>query len=343
MSRRKESRDPLRARTPRIEKHTRQQKQKRNYPAWYIRLLRLTMTGDRDVKEYDFDEDISELEEDPDDGPAEERFCDCDVEEDPECVCQIEDQASERSHDDSGDEYYYELKDQREERKKGLFRLKKQEEKEKAELREYDRTKQDEVRAAYQSLKDKRLVPQQNPVESLATGWFDLFSTDLIDYCYITAASPERRFDIGYPVQEDGKIAWERPKDWDGIIYCRIYIQDDELCEFEFPAPKYASLEPITLRSRYGGHEVSVIFIGNGYMKMTLSRESVFKASRRPVSPDAPEFFEFFGIIRDEEKARAEGLAAEEKHARAQPPSPRETYFEMYHPMGSWNESRWWL
>ncbi|KAH8665398.1 hypothetical protein BGZ61DRAFT_593110 [Ilyonectria robusta] len=319
MSRRKESRDPLRARTSRIKKHTGQQKQKRNYPAWYIRLLRLTITGDRDVEEYDFDEDISELEEDPDDGPAEERFCDCDGEEDPECVCQIEDRESERSHDDSGAE----------------------KKKEKAELREYDRTKQDEVRAAYQSLKDKRLVPQQNPVESLATGWFDLFSTDLIDFCYITAASTKRRFDIGYPIQEDGKIASERPKDWDGIIYCSIYIQDDELCEFEFPAPKYASLEPITLRSHYGGHKVSVIFIGNGYMKITLSRKSVFMASHRPVSPGAQEFFEFFGIIRDEEKARAEGLAAEEKRAREQPPSPRETFFEMYHPMGSWNQSRW--
>lgn len=338
----KESRDPLRARTPRIKKHPRQKKQKRDYPAWYIRLLRLTMTGDRDVKEYDFDEDISELEEDPDDCPSEESSCDCDGEEDPECVCQIGDQASDRSHDDSGAEDYYDLKDQREDRKKALFRLKKYEEKEKAELREYDRTKQDEVRAAYQSLKDKRLVPQQNPVESFAIGWFDLFSTDLIDYCYITAASSERRFDIGYPIT-DGRVVSERPKDWDGMICCSIYIQDAELCELEFPAPKYASLEPITLRCRCGGHEVSLIFIGNGYMTMTLSRESVFKVSGRPVSPDAPEFFEFFGIIRDEEKARAEGLAAEENHARAQPPSPRETYFEMYHPMGSWNQSRRWL
>lgn len=143
MSRRKESRDPLRARTSRIKKHTGQQKQKRNYPAWYIRLLRLTITGDRDVEEYDFDEDISELEEDPDDGPAEERFCDCDGEEDPECVCQIEDRESERSHDDSGAEYYYELKDQREERKKDLFRLKKQEEKGKGRVA---RIRQNEAR-----------------------------------------------------------------------------------------------------------------------------------------------------------------------------------------------------
>ncbi|KAH7015845.1 hypothetical protein EDB80DRAFT_345790 [Ilyonectria destructans] len=305
MSKPEKSRDSLRVRNSRIKKNPRQQKQKPNYPAWYIRLVALTLTGEIDVEQDDFDEDISELEEDPDDGSAEEVECGCDG-DDPECACLAEDQESERSHDDSDADDYYLLKEQREDRKKELFRLKKHEGKEKAMLREYDRTKEDEVRAAYQSLKDNSSVRQEIPVESLATEFFELFSTDLIDYCYYSMRGT-MRFDMEYPTKRGGEYVDEKPEDWDGILDCQIYIDSDVVCQLKLRAPKYASLKPITLKSKGGVYEVSVIFMGNGYMKLTVSREFVFKGSRRPIPHEAPKFFEFFGIIRDEERLARNG------------------------------------
>lgn len=345
MSKTEKSLEPLRVRASRIEKTPRPQKQKRRYPpAWYTRLLVMTIRTDREVEGYDFDEDISELEEDPDDGSAEEDECDCDG-DDPECACQIEDsesedQESERSYDGSDADYYYELKSQREDRKEELFMENKEDEKEKRLLREYEKPKEDEVRAAYQSLKDKWWVHQEIPVESLAPGFFELFSTDLIDYCYNNMRGT-KRFDIEYPTKEDGEYVRQKPEDWDGILDCQIYIDGDVGCQLQLRAPKYASLKPITLNSDDGVHEVSVVFIGNGYMKLKVSREFVFMGSRRPIPPDAPDFFEFFGIIHDDEKDHAEQLAWQEKRARERSPSPRETFFEMSHPMGSWNQARW--
>lgn len=57
--------------------------------------------------------------------------------------------------------------------------------------------------------------------------------------------------------------------------------------------------------------------------------------------PDAPETFEFVGILRDLEKEKEERLRAAEEEKKNRPESPRESYFEMNHPMGWWAQSRW--
>jgi len=77
-------------------------------------------------------------------------------------------------------------------------------------------------------------------------------------------------------------------------------------------------------------------------LKLSVSREMVFmnpySVSAPAHLPAAPEVFEFVGIWRDLEKEKAE---RQERMAKARrSPSPRESWFEMNHPMGWWHQSR---
>ena len=45
------------------------------------------------------------------------------------------------------------------------------------------------------------------------------------------------------------------------------------------------------------------------------------------------------GPLADEDLEEEE---AEQRAKARRSPSPRESWFEMTHPMGYWNESRWW-
>lgn len=52
----------------------------------------------------------------------------------------------------------------------------------------------------------------------------------------------------------------------------------------------------------------------------------------------APENFEFVGNLESQERKKME---EERQKKRKRSPSPRETFFEMNHPMGYWNMGRW--
>jgi hypothetical protein len=81
-----------------------------------------------------------------------------------------------------------------------------------------------------------------------------------------------------------------------------------------------------------------VDFIGNGYLKLGVSRDIVLKSC--PVfSSTAPEMLEFVGILRDLEKGKKKTSEEQERRAKNRSPSPRESWFEMNHPMGWWNQS----
>jgi hypothetical protein len=68
---------------------------------------------------------------------------------------------------------------------------------------------------------------------------------------------------------------------------------------------------------------------------------SEFGVQWRPGSSSAlPEMFDFVGILRDIEKERKERAEACKSSIRNRLPSPRESFFEMSHPMGWWNQSR---
>ncbi|KAK4154790.1 hypothetical protein C8A00DRAFT_42474 [Chaetomidium leptoderma] len=343
--------DPLRTEASRVGKSRRAQRDSRSLPSWYYRVLAFSYKGDREVVPCDFDEDLSELEDDKEqerddvkqlngeEEQEEEEDCECDG-DDSECSCQFEDDngvddgsESDRSYDGSDADYYYELKEEREERK--LEKLQQRREKERE--RERERIKEEEVCAAYRSLKGV-------PIDSLAGQEFKLFCSDHVDHFY-SDLYPTKRVSF-YRLDDEGNL---RLDDEDNdprqdktklgsetdMLYGDIYLGADANCGFgPFRPPKRASRKAVKVRSCDGTYELSFKFLGNGFLKLSVSREMVFmsrySASPPAPPPTAPAVFEFVGIWRDLEKEEAERQETRDR-------SPRETWFEMNHPMGSWN------
>ena len=113
--------DPLRSRVSRVE---RDHRPNNKFPAWYYRVATpAVISGEREIYPEDFDKDLSELEE----KEVETSESDCDS----------EDEGSEKSFEGSDAEHYYELKDERQERKRELLEERKSMER----YRKYEKTK----------------------------------------------------------------------------------------------------------------------------------------------------------------------------------------------------------
>lgn len=127
------------------------------------------------------------------------------------------------------------------------------------------------------------------------------------------------------------------------MLHGTAYLHEDAYCSFgPFRPPHCASQEAVKLMCKCDNnkHELWFTFIGNGYLKLKVSREMVNMDPEFPLPPTAPEVFEFVGILLDPEEAERLEM---ERWARARrEPSPRDTLFEMSHPTSWWNESTWW-
>jgi hypothetical protein len=88
-----------------------------------------------------------------------------------------------------------------------------------------------------------------------------------------------------------------------------------------------------------GEYDLRLKFFGNEYLKLSVPRALV--EGHHKLRSGAPERFEFVGILRDLEKEKTERKQAAEEEEKRRPASPRESYFEMNHPMGWWAQSRW--
>ncbi|KAK3934240.1 hypothetical protein QBC46DRAFT_400360 [Diplogelasinospora grovesii] len=339
--------NPLRARASRVEKSRRAYRDSRTLPSWYYRVHAISFKEKREVYADDFDEDLSEAEEDKEQERddvkqfEEKQDCECGG-DDPDCDCQFEDDndidkddESERSYDGSDADYYYELKEEREERKQEKLR----ERKEKERVREMERTKEEEVRAAYRSLKKAKKERKMAPVGPLEGQSFKLFCSDHVDHFYSDLYAPKRVEFYHLDDANNPRLDKQKPSGEADMLYGDVYLDCDANCDFgPFRPPKRASRKAFKVKSCDGKYELSFKFIGNGYLKLRISREMVFmnpySASPRAPLPAAPEMFEFVGIWSNWEKEKAE---RREKMAEARrSPSPRETWFEMNHPMGSW-------
>jgi hypothetical protein len=299
--------------------------------------LHINLTEDREVRRCDFDEDLSELEEED----IDDEDCEC-SDGDSECGCRLEDgdedDGSTKSYDGSDADYYYELKEEREERKQEKLL----EQKEKERQRDIDINKEEEVRVAYKSLSKFRKERETVGVGMLAGQSFKLFCSDHVDIFYSDSrVYGTKRVEFhqldNTEIPDSHKL---EPGNETDVLYGDVYLDADANCGFgPFSPPKRASRKTFKVKSCDGMYELSFKFIGNGYLKLRVSREMVFLnpyiASPRAPPATAPETFEFVGIQRDLEKERAE------RRAIRRPPSPRESWFEMNHPMGSWHWGRY--
>ncbi|KAH8777593.1 hypothetical protein F5883DRAFT_696237 [Diaporthe sp. PMI_573] len=354
--------DPLRPRASRVEK-TRVPRE--SLPSWYYRVLRLRWVQPpfayKDPS--DFDADLSELEEESEqeeereqeedaEQPKEgEEDCECGG-EDSECDCRSaddydsEDEESERLYDGSDAYHYYGLKEEREGRKRE--KLKEREDKERQFILE--RGKEEEVRVAYKSLRKAERERTTTPAVSLAGQEFKLFCGDHITHFYDESDHYETKLVGFYQEQpgldsdddsDDPEVKKLKPSAEPGMLYGTVSLDAIATCDFgPFRPRSHASWKPVKVRSCDGKWELSFQFIGNGYLKLRVSRDMVFMDSpdATPASPphDAPEVFDFVGIWRDPEKEKTERERLERERELRRPPSPRESWFELNHPMGYW-------
>lgn len=333
----------------RIEKQRREEA-RRKLPAWYWRIATLDVTKHRDIQPEDYDEDISELgDADKSSEGEEEPECECDSDAS-ECECSFEDKyndnASEKTIDNSFSdaELYYELKDERKARKRDLLRWRLHAEKARNSTMEHAKAREEEVNTAYHAFKKARRRAKKNgdtiPLD-FTMGHrgreYELFSTQHVEWLYDEHLYPTKRADFyldnpaGGSPPKDGK---ERP------MYGQIYLDWNSDCDFgPICIPKRARRKDFKFKDDSGTYDLRIKFFGDKYLKLSLPRAMVEFGHKLP--PGAPERFEFVGVLRDLEKEKEERLRAAEERKKNRPASPRESYFEMNHPMGWWAQSRW--
>lgn len=245
---------------------------------------------------YDFDEDLSELEEDKEqerDDVAQfksedddDEDCECGG-EDSECDRKFEDNddmdgddESERSYDGSDADYYYKLKEECEERKQEKL----QERKEKERHRDIEKTKEEEIRAAYRSLNKAEKEGRTIAVGLLAGQSFKLFCSDHVDHFYSDVYATKRvdfycLVDTNNPGLHKQKAGGEAD-----MLYGDVYLDANANCNFgPFRPPKRASRKAFTVRSCDGMYELSFRFVGHGYLKLRVSWEMVFISPSRAI------------------------------------------------------------
>lgn len=320
---------------------------RRELPAWFYRVSALTVFPDAEIYPHYFDEDISDLGESDDESNDEVAEVECDCDSEDECECYAEDEEdipspddgmSERSYDGSDADWYYELKDLREDRKRQLRSLAKQ----KQDIRHYENRKEEEARAAYKALKKAERESETLYMGSLAGKTFRLYSTDHLDHYYpsehweqslskyVEFYTPDHSLEI--PDREVSENSDRR------TVEGHVYLNANTCCSFlPFRSPTRPSREKRVLKSCDGKYDLVFQFISDEYVRLKVSRELVFDGYQGPMPESAPEVFEFMGILRNLEKEKEERLERERKNRS---PSPRESWFEMNHPMGWWNQSR---
>lgn len=207
--------------------------------------------------------------------------------------------------------------------------------------------KEDEVNTAYTAFKKARRRAKKKgktiPLDFPISRCYKLFSTQHAEWAYNDSLSSAHRAAFHYINDpDDPPLADGEGKP----LFGDISLDDAEAyCQFgPIQVPTRARRKDVKITSiacyEQESHDLRFKFFGDKYLKLSVPRALVFPPGYK-MPLNAPERFEFVGILRDykkEEKERAETLAAIKKN-RA--PSPRDSFFERTHFMGSYN-SNWW-
>jgi len=344
----------------RVQKQ-RHEKARDKLPAWYRRVSILDITENRNIHPSDYDQDLSELDEANDSSiEDEEPECTCDSDADCDCGFEDEDMDSEKSVEGSEAELYYELKEDREKRKRHVLKSRLAEEKGKKEKLDFVTAKEDEVNASYAAFKKARrqvkkrgeTIPIDFTIPSGGTRQYQLYSSDHVRWLYDHSMYSRQRADFHYVDNPDSTPLAEVEQK---PLFANIFTDPETNCHISpMPIPTSAKDTDIKVESCEEKYDVRIKFFDDKYLKLSVPREMIFQR-RESISSGAPTRFEFVGILRDIEKEKGERRKRAEEKKKNHPASrkeaeekktnrsasPRESYFEMNHPMGSWAQSRW--
>ncbi|KAH6605831.1 hypothetical protein Trco_004984 [Trichoderma cornu-damae] len=288
-------------------------------PAWYCRIVILTTEEDRNIELWDFDEDISELGEGDGDGVGERCECDSDIEVARGCECEFDplDDGEKSQHSYTGSDagYYYELKAQRIERKMELYEAKEKYEREKKIQWELERRKEQEVYAAYEAIleAEKKLGDCPRPrLESISNKVFYLFSVDHVNHCFNDDLYPSKYVEF-YSAKFDDE--GRNLPDPNAELLGHVYFNADTDCTFvPFRCPEHAGSQETRLKILESDKEPVFRFISDKYLIMTVGADSemIQKDIRGSEAADVPDVFKFVGIHMTLEERR-QGQAELEK------------------------------
>lgn len=318
-------------------------------PAWFDRVMHKDiLKGYTDSA--DFDEDLSDLDESSEDEygikhhkcaacqagkavAAEDCHCQweqdgacyklCDVckgggEEDPDdCECcamsEVDPPCSERSYDGSDAEYYYVMKEEREERKRQLRDVDRDFREELKVMRAAAVKAAAEVREAYARMQTLYQQEDARPALDLTLegGKFYLYCVEYVDHItYDTAASPSICFDkqrhyeslrvadgTTYEDEEDSHEETPEEEIPEGHLKPLLYIDSENGgCFDAFIPPERAGLTKHTLAGERGQLDAEICFLSNEYLMVTVPPTLVFGDE---ATEEMPERFEFIGIRTD--------------------------------------------
>ncbi|KAF4995422.1 hypothetical protein FDECE_12811 [Fusarium decemcellulare] len=269
-------------------------------PAWYYRLLRITIEEDRPIDPEDFDEDISDLEE-----SSEDERSDCGS-VGSECLGDLDDDdddnMSVRTFTGSEADFYYELRPEREERKRFLRDVRLANQPLKEEEREFERILVNGTQKAEERLEEAILQGQEPPELNFYNhSVFNMFSVDYQEYID-SIQDREQRDDFRDPQVEFHKP--DLPSDLTGHgarkWTAHIHFSSGSGANIDiFSLPKCVDLEDRLLETQYRTFNIEFRFINEDYLFITVPWELIFgptdelspPRNRRPES--APEFFTF--------------------------------------------------
>ncbi|KAF5591465.1 tol [Fusarium pseudocircinatum] len=232
-------------------------------PTWYYRVSEVIKKRNGVIL-WDFDEDISDLDEtNPD-----------------ETIAYNGPNAAE----------YHRLREKREERKRELFQRKETIRKRRADAKEEEGNKIDQVRAAYEALEismSRSESSQLGPVDSQ----FDLYCMDYFDRFYDPSPHGYQRRYIRFEYQDRGEAHSHS-------LTGRLWLNPSVDFEFvPFKAPGSSSLEHHEIYTTDGKFSLILQFIDKDHLILRASRDLVFWAT--PQDSQGPETFIFMGVRND--------------------------------------------
>lgn len=267
-------------------------------PPWYRRLRAIAIKEDREIELWEFDEDLSEWDDDyPTDYDEPNAEAECECTDEHECQCQIpdsnDDAGSERSYDGSDADYYYELKAEREQRKSEVWGRQKH-------WRADDERKEKQACAAYESMWQETQnggEPWKVP-QCLAGKIYRLQSVQHVDYCYNLEHYILKSVQF-HKVKGDG----ETPTP-DMEVTGRIDLNDSACDLLPFRMPQEAECKRHWMKTGNPDHKVSLQFIGDKYLFMTLNQSVLERDIQDSKKSIAPDVFEFVGFCLDQDEKR---------------------------------------
>ncbi|KAL4946750.1 hypothetical protein BDV06DRAFT_217908 [Aspergillus oleicola] len=217
-------------------------------------------------------------------------------------------------------------------REKELRQLQKVKDKEIAEKKEADK-----VRKVYESLESTTKRQKLGP-DSLVGKKHRLYSTDYIEHCFIPSYYATKYIEFYRLGEDDWEVLAEQEEKQ--TVNGHMYFSSSYGPDLKpFTPPKYTGLDAHELEAFRGTDSITVQFLNNDYVRFKVPREvGLFDGDTNSSKP-IPDAFEFNEIRFGFEKERKEREKALEEAKRKRSPSPRESWFEMNHPMGWWRQN----